>query len=51
MVEAETITINTDTYEDMVFRYFKALDTISDMELEIFELQEELNAVVQKNRD
>ena len=51
MAEKEFITIRTDIYEDMVFKYFKALNTISDLELEIFELQEELNTAVLENRD
>lgn len=43
MNKKEYISIKVEVYEEMIFRYFKAAEQISDLELEIFELQEELS--------
>ena len=45
MTDQETITIPLSVYEDMVERYFRAKGRIMDLELEIFELQEELSGL------
>ena len=41
-MKQETFEIKTEVYEEMVFQYFSALDRIMDLELENYELQEEL---------
>lgn len=43
MNDRECITIRIEEYEEMIFQYFDALDQISDLELEVFELKEKLS--------
>lgn len=41
-MKKETFEIKTEVYDEMVFQYLSALDRIMDLELENYELQEEL---------
>lgn len=43
MNDREYITIRIGSYEEMIFQYFNALDRISDLELEVYELKEKLS--------
>lgn len=47
MNNREYITIRIEEYEKMVFQYFDALDRISDLELELFELKEKLSLLTE----
>lgn len=48
MNKTKYLSIKVEVYEDMIFRYLKAMEHISDLELELFELQEELSAKYKK---
>ena len=37
------ITITEDSYDDLVSKYLRALDRIMGLEIELFEIQEELS--------
>ena len=43
MDDRECITIRNEEYEEMILQYFDALDQMSDLELEVFELKEKLS--------
>ena len=43
MNNREYITMRIEKYDEMVFQYLDALDRIFDLELEVFELQENLS--------
>ncbi len=47
-MKQETFEIKTEVYEEMVFQYFSALDRIMDLELENYELQEELKELKER---
>ncbi|HJB01907.1 MAG TPA: hypothetical protein H9780_12195 [Candidatus Mediterraneibacter merdavium] len=47
-MKQETFEIKTEIYEEMVFQYFSALDRIMDLELENYELQEELKELKER---
>ena len=47
-MKQETFEIKTEVYEEMVFKYFSALDRIMDLELENYELQEELKELKER---
>lgn len=51
MTDTAYITIRSDDYDDLVAKYLKAKDTIMVLELEIFELQEELASIVSRLED
>lgn len=44
----ETFEIKTEEYEKLVFQYLSALDRIMDLELENYELQEELRELKER---
>ena len=47
-MKKETFEIKTDVYDEMVFQYLSALDRIMDLELENYELQEELKELKER---
>ena len=47
-MKKNTFEIKTDVYEEMVFQYLSALDRIMDLELENYELQEELKELKER---
>ena len=47
-MKKETFEIKTEVYEEMVFQYLSALDRIMDLELENYELQEELKELKER---
>ncbi|MEF2904210.1 MAG: hypothetical protein U0N72_08095 [Dialister invisus] len=47
-MKKETFEIKTEVYDEMVFQYLSALDRIMDLELENYELQEELKELKER---
>lgn len=47
-MKKNTFEIKTEVYEEMVFQYLSALDRIMDLELENYELQEELKELKER---
>ena len=43
MNDRECITIRIEEYEEMIFHYFDALDQLSDLELDVFELKAKIS--------
>ena len=48
MNNREYITIRIEKYEEMVSQYWDAMDRISDLELEVFELQDNLSLLTEE---
>lgn len=42
MKRKEYITITEDSWDDLITKYLQALNRIMDLEIELFEIQEEL---------
>lgn len=42
MRREKDITITEDSYDDLISKYLRALEQIMDLEIELFEIQEEL---------
>lgn len=42
MRREKDITITENSYDDLISKYLRALDRIMDLEIELFEIQEEL---------
>ena len=47
-MKKETFEIKTEVYDEMVFQYLSALDRIMDLELENYELEEELKELKER---
>ena len=47
-MKKETFEIKTEVYDEMVFQYLSALDRIMDLELENYELQEDLKELKER---
>ena len=47
-MKKETFESKTEVYDEMVFQYLSALDRIMDLELENYELQEELKELKER---
>lgn len=43
MKRKEYITITEDSWDNLVTKYLQALDRIMDLEIELFEIQEEIS--------
>lgn len=50
MNNREYITMRIEKYDEMVFQYLDALDRIFDLELEVFELQENLSLLTEETK-
>lgn len=47
-MKKKTFEIEIEVYDEMVFQYLSALDRIMDLELENYELQEELKELKER---